>query len=120
MTVILDCNIWISLTINSQIDFIADLSDNGIIIASCDTLKHEITSVLNRPKLAKFILPTDIDKITELHDLVATQYSPGKIKPVTKDPKDDYLFARPLNAMLTIWSQAISYCKMLIAIKKQG
>jgi putative PIN family toxin of toxin-antitoxin system len=97
MTVILDCNIWITLTINSQIDFIADLSDNAIIIASCGALRHEIISVLNRPKLAKFISPTDIDKITELHDLVVTNYRPGKIKPVTNDPKDDYLFALAAN-----------------------
>jgi len=39
MVVALDCNIWISLTLTRQIDFIADLSDNGIIIASCEMLR---------------------------------------------------------------------------------
>jgi putative PIN family toxin of toxin-antitoxin system len=93
MVVVLDCNIWITLTINSQIDFIADLSDNATIIVSCTTLRNEIISVLNRPKLSKFISPADIQKVIELHDLVTTIYAPGKILPVTKDPKDDYLFA---------------------------
>ena len=93
MVVVLDCNIWITLTINSQIDFIADLSDNGFIIVSCTTLRNEIVSVLNRPKLNKFISQTDIQKVMDLHDLVTTIYNPGKILAITKDPKDDYLFA---------------------------
>jgi len=93
MVVVIDCNIWVSLTINSQIDFIADLSDNGIIIASCTTLRNEITSVLNRPKLGKFISQSTVDKVVELHDAVTASYLLGKIPNIVSDPKDNYLFA---------------------------
>jgi putative PIN family toxin of toxin-antitoxin system len=31
--------------------------------------------------------------VIEFHDLVTTIYNPGKILTITKDPKDDYLFA---------------------------
>ena len=93
MIVVIDCNIWITLTLNSQIDFIADLSDNGILIASCTALRNEIKTVLDRPKFSKFITQSNIEKVIELHDLVTTMYDPGKIIPVTTDPKDDYLFA---------------------------
>jgi putative PIN family toxin of toxin-antitoxin system len=57
MIVVLDCNIWISLTINSQIDFIAELSDNRNLIAIYPELRHEIETVLKHSKLAKFITP---------------------------------------------------------------
>ena len=98
MTVVLDCNIWVSLIINSQIDLIADLSDNGITIATCIMLRNEITDVLQRPKLSKFISEPDIQKVDELHDLVTTSYTPGKILNVVSDPKDNYLFALSLKS----------------------
>jgi putative PIN family toxin of toxin-antitoxin system len=93
MTVILDCNIWITLTINGQFDFIGNLFDKDIIIASCDDLKREIENVLNRPKIKRYISDEQILKMVELHDLATTFFKPGKILPVTKDPLDDYLFA---------------------------
>ena len=98
MVVILDCNIWISLTLNRQIDFIADLSDEGIVLASCAELLNEITTVLNRPKFIKFISASDIEKVVKLHDLVTTSYNPGKVTKVTADHKDDYLFALAVKA----------------------
>jgi len=79
MVVVIDCNIWITLSINGQIDFIADLSDNGIIIASCSTLRNEITNVLNRPKLSKYFSSFQISKVVELHDLVTANYPLSKI-----------------------------------------
>jgi putative PIN family toxin of toxin-antitoxin system len=92
MIVVIDCNIWITLSINSQIDFIADLSDKGIVIPTCTTLRNEITNVLNRPKLAKFISSGTITKVVELHDTVTTIYTLGKIEYVVADTKDNYLF----------------------------
>jgi len=98
MIVVLDCNIWVSLTINSQIDFIADLSDNGIVIATCTTLKNEITDVLRRPKLRKFISEPDVQKVIALHDFVTTGYLLHKIPDIITDPKDNYLFALALKS----------------------
>ena len=49
--------------------------------------------VLGRPRIQKYIGDTEIKKVVELHDLVTTYFRPGKLQPITKDPKDDYLFA---------------------------
>ena len=115
MTVVLDCNIWVSLTINSQIDFIADLSDNGIIIASCETLRKEIIDVLSRPKLSKFISKSDINKVVELHDLVTTSYPTGKILHVVDDLKDNYLFALSAKTKADF---LVTGDKLLLQVKK--
>ena len=98
MIVVLDCNIWVTLTINKQIDFVADLSDSGITIASCEALRNEITNVLKRPKLSKFISGSDVEKVIELHDLVTTGYKLGKIFNIVGDIKDNYLFALALKS----------------------
>lgn len=98
MIIVLDCNIWVTLAINRRIDFIADLSDNGVIIATCATLRNEITDVLHRPRLNKFISEPAIDKVVELHDLVTTRYKPGKLLNIVTDTKDNYLFALALKS----------------------
>jgi len=98
MVLVLDCNIWITLTLNSQIDLIADLSDNGNILPSCIELRNEIATVLKRPKFSKFISESDIEKVIRLHDLVTKVYKTGKLVKVTADPKDDYLFALAIKA----------------------
>lgn len=104
-----------NLTINSQIDFIADLSDNGIIIASCATLRKEIADVLGRPKLRKFISESDINKVIELHDLVTTNYPIGKILDIVDDPKDNYLFALSLKSKADF---LVTGDKLLLQVKK--
>jgi len=93
MVVVIDCNIWITLAINAEIDFIADLSDNGVVIASCSFLRNEITNVLSRPKLSKYVSSSQITKVVELHDLVTATFFLTKISNVVADPKDNYLFA---------------------------
>ncbi len=98
MVIVLDCNIWVTLAINKQIDFIANLSDNGVIIATCTTLRNEIADVLHRPRLSKFISGPTIDKVIELHDWVTTMYKPGKILNIVTDPNDNYLFALALKS----------------------
>jgi len=98
MIVVLDCNIWVSLAINSQIEFIANLFDDGVVIATCTNLRNEITDVLHRPKLSKFISNPDIEKVVELHDLITISYKLSKIPDIVADPKDNYLFALALKA----------------------
>ncbi len=93
MIIILDCNIWVSLTLNGELELIADLSDEGYVLPSCAELRAEIEGVLNRPKFSKYISETVIQKVIQLHDLVTRHYKTGKILPITADPKDDYLFA---------------------------
>lgn len=115
MTVVIDCNIWITLSINGQIDFIADISDNGVIVASCSMLRDEITNVINRPKLAKFISPQTITKVIDLHDTVIQIYTLGKIEYVVSDPKDNYLFALSEKSKA---EYLITGDKLLLEVKK--
>jgi putative PIN family toxin of toxin-antitoxin system len=108
MIVVIDCNIWITLSINGQINFIADLSDNGIVIATSKTLRDEITNVLNRPKLSKFISSDTIIKVIELHDTVTTIYS-------LTDPKDNYLITLSKKSKA---DYLITGDKLLLEVKK--
>jgi len=98
MVLILDCNIWITLTLNSELAFIVSLHDKGYILPTCGELKNEIKSVLTRPKISKFISDANIEKAVTLHDLITRTYKVGKLVIVTADPKDDYLFALALKA----------------------
>ena len=98
MTVILDCNIWVTLAINGEFGFIADIFDTEITIVSCDELKREIENVLNRPKLKRYVSGEQSVKMIALHDLSTTFFKPGKLLSVTKDPFDDYLFALALKS----------------------
>ena len=93
MVFVLDCNIWVTLTLNKEIELIADLSDEGYILPTCTELRSEIANVLNRPKFSKFISYQDVQKVIQLHDLVTKVYKTGKLIEITADPKDDYLFA---------------------------
>jgi putative PIN family toxin of toxin-antitoxin system len=93
MLVVLDCNIWITLALNSQLSYITDLVKNGITVASCTELKNEIANVLSRHKFNKYFSEIQISKIIELHNFTTTTYKIGNIIQITSDPKDDYLFA---------------------------
>jgi len=93
MLIVLDCNIWITLALNSQLYYLTDLVNNGITIASCGELRDEIANVLSRPKFNKIFSESQIVKIIDLHDLVTAPYKIGNTIEVTSDPKDDYLFA---------------------------
>lgn len=93
MILILDCNIWVSLAINRNLDFAVRLTESGIKIASCSTLKQEITDVLSRSKLKKFVPPESVDKVAELHDMITKTYKLTTIPNVVSDKKDNYLFA---------------------------
>jgi putative PIN family toxin of toxin-antitoxin system len=93
MIIVLDCNIWITFALNSQLYYISDFANNGIVIASCTELKNEIASVLSRPKFSKIFSESQIIKIVELHDFTTTTYKMSKIINITSDLKDDYLFA---------------------------
>jgi putative PIN family toxin of toxin-antitoxin system len=115
MIVVIDCNIWITLSINGQINFIADLSDNGIVIATSKTLRDEITNVLNRPKLSKFISSDTIIKVIELHDTVTTIYSLTEIHYVVTDPKVNYLFTLSKKSKA---DYLITGDKLLLEVKK--
>ena len=93
MIIVLDCNIWITLAINRQIEFPAILQKKKIYIAGCRELYSEITNVLLRPKLRKYFSKLDIEQLIQVYELTTTEYEITTIEAVVSDPKDDYLFA---------------------------
>jgi putative PIN family toxin of toxin-antitoxin system len=93
MIVVLDCNVWVSLTINSTLKWVSQLFDNGVMIASCSELRNEVTDVLSRPKLSKFLGPNSSSSALETYDFVTTKFNLSFIPKIISDEKDDYLFA---------------------------
>ncbi|MDB5123780.1 MAG: hypothetical protein JWP94_1909 [Mucilaginibacter sp.] len=93
MTIVLDTNIWVSLALNQQLDFIADLHKNGTIIVSCENLVNELIDVLLRPKFHKNFTKSYIENFTHFHQLTTTSLKLTHIEQVVADEKDNYLFA---------------------------
>lgn len=93
MTIVLDCNIWITLIINDQLDFYGKIRNAGFEIATCTQLREEIIKVLSRPKLSRFIKSLAVDKVGEFHDQITTNYIVDEIIEVVTDLDDNYLFA---------------------------
>jgi predicted nucleic acid-binding protein len=48
MIVVIDCNVWISLAINGTLNFVADLFNRDVVIASSDDFKNELLDVFRR------------------------------------------------------------------------
>ncbi|WDZ99374.1 putative toxin-antitoxin system toxin component, PIN family [Mucilaginibacter sp. SJ] len=93
MIVVLDCNIWISLALNQQLDFISSLQKNKITIATCKNLQEELTNVLLRPKFRKYFSQSYTSQFLQFYKLVTKDFELANIENVVSDPKDDYLFA---------------------------
>jgi putative PIN family toxin of toxin-antitoxin system len=93
MIVILDTNIWISLALNKQLDFIDFLNKKGIVIASCDQLLNELVIVLQRPKFKKYFSLSYIETFIQFHQLTTTPFELLQIDRIVTDEKDNYLFA---------------------------
>ncbi|WP_374950528.1 putative toxin-antitoxin system toxin component, PIN family [Mucilaginibacter sp.] len=93
MTIVFDCNIYISLAINQQIDLIPRVHQKGITIASCDQLLIELLDVFNRPKLSRYLSTLTINDILQLIRITTTWVQLTDIPEVVSDKKDNYLFA---------------------------
>ena len=93
MTVVFDSNIWITHTINRQLSYIESLHKNGITIAGCKDLLHELISVLARPKFEKYFTLNYLEDFFKLYLSITTNFELSEIKHVVADEKDNYLFA---------------------------
>ena len=74
MIIILDCNIWVTLAINRQIDFPPILQKKKINIAACQEFYIEVTNVLLRPKFKKYFSRFDIEQLLQVYELTTIQY----------------------------------------------
>ena len=91
--IILDTNIWVSLALNRNLKFIADLkNEHQIIIYSCDELRTELFDVINRPKFDKILDESSKSRLFSFFDLVTNVRSVSLDFQGSPDPKDDFLF----------------------------
>lgn len=93
MIVLFDSNIWVSLAINRQLDFIASLNKSNITLITCENLVDELINVLLRPKFKKNFTKDYIERFVQFHQLSTSTFEILDIEPVVTDKKDDYLFA---------------------------
>ncbi|RYU90375.1 putative toxin-antitoxin system toxin component, PIN family [Mucilaginibacter terrigena] len=93
MTIVLDCNIWLSLAISRQTNFLYQLQKSGINVATCQDLFEELSNVLSRSKFKKYFSDVDIKNLLDIYNLITNTYHISKIERVVSDKKDNYLFA---------------------------
>jgi putative PIN family toxin of toxin-antitoxin system len=93
MVVVLDCNIWISLALTQQLEFISSLQKNRITIAACKNLQDELVDVLLRPKFKKYFSKAYVEQLIQFYKLTTNSFEIIKINKVVTDEKDNYLFA---------------------------
>ena len=93
MVVLLDSNIWVSIAINRQLDFIASLHKKNITIVTCKNLVDELIDVLLRPKFKKHFAKNYVEKFIQFHQLSSDIHEVTDIVQVVSDAKDNYLFA---------------------------
>jgi len=61
MIIVLDCNIWVSLALTQQLEFISSLQKSKVTIAVCKELQNELMDILLKPN---FITLADFKTIT--------------------------------------------------------
>lgn len=92
--VVIDTNIWISFLIGKKLSSLKSLiSNQNIQIIISDELIDEIEDVTNRPKLRKYFPQDKVQDFINLLRIISTHHSIEQIKPICRDPKDDFLLA---------------------------
>jgi uncharacterized protein len=95
---VLDTNIWVSFILNRQFFHLAEIIiNNDLVILSCDELLTEISEVLLRPKISRYISKSDFQEAVTLVNKLTKPIKLKEIKKYTKDPGDDYLFELALQ-----------------------
>lgn len=92
--VIVDTNIWISFLVGKELHILKDLIVNEKVkIIISDQLIRELTLVASRTKLKKYFEEDKVLDLLSLLDIIAEKIRIGKIDPICRDPKDDFLLA---------------------------
>ena len=102
MKVIIDTNLWVSFVIGKKLSVMRTLFTNsGIKIHVCDELLDEITDVLSRFKIRKYITDDDVQETYKLIEKYC-YYASIEKKAISsvRDKKDLYLlsFAETISA----------------------
>lgn len=105
--VLFDCNTWISFSMGGRLKQLENLLPNPHLeIFSCQILLDEFEDVVKRPHLNKYL---QAERVLLARKSLETVLLPFKItstlKPISRDPKDDYLlhfsFQYSLNYLVT-------------------
>ena len=92
VNVVLDTNIWISIFLNGNYDFIELLIfDYNVTLCRSNELTKELSSVLKRDKIKKY-LGLDITKYIAFYEKYTLLVLAEPIFTDCKDAKDNYLF----------------------------
>lgn len=92
ISVIFDCNIWISFSMGGRIKHLETLLPNPQIkILTCKNLLEEFDNVVQKPNLQKYLKP---ERVKIARTAIRKAILPFKFKStqaISRDPKDDYL-----------------------------
>jgi len=92
--VIVDTNIWISFLVGKELHNLKDLIVNERVkIIISEQLIRELKLVTSRTKLKKYFEEDKVSDLLSLLDIIAEKIRIGKIDPICRDPKDDFLLA---------------------------
>jgi putative PIN family toxin of toxin-antitoxin system len=93
--IVIDTNLWISFLIGKRLQTMKMLfCHEDVSIYMCEELIDEILEVANRPKLAKYIKPQDIELLEKLIKTycIFVEIKKKSSLPI-RDPKDLYLLS---------------------------
>lgn len=97
--IVIDTNIWISFLIGKALAGLHRYINNGSVqVIVCPGLLLELSDVLARPRIRKYIPSEKADEFFDLLDEVAVLVEPKIGLPLCRDPKDDYLLYTALTA----------------------
>lgn len=92
--IIVDTNIWIGFLIGKELHNLKDLIVNEKVkIITSEQLIKELKLVTSRKKLKKYFEEDKVSDLLSLLDIIAEKIRIGKIDPICRDPKDDFLLA---------------------------
>jgi putative PIN family toxin of toxin-antitoxin system len=91
---ILDANIWISFAIGKRMLIVRDVVlDEQLEIFSCQQLLDEFITVVQRPKLQKYLSGQRCNEALALIEMATHKIEPKYLVSVSRDSKDNYLLA---------------------------
>ncbi len=88
--IILDANIWISFAIGKQMLSVRELVlDKRVETFACQALFDEFSTVVQRPKLQKYLSPQRCAEALILMENASQKIEPDRFVEASRDPKDN-------------------------------
>ena len=92
--VVFDTNLWVSMTMGGKIACLATLLAGSLLENYvCPELISEVTEVLQRRKLQRFLKPSNVEITLDLLESGTTHVEISQLVTRSRDAADDYLLA---------------------------